>query len=123
MLLISEVIFALGFAAFRLAVALPKYLGVVVLFVAIVSLGASAAGPLKVSLQSYVVDTTSDSQRTIALGFIDGFGQIEAFPSSTLGGFLAAVTGEFFAPFYASIALAGLSFFYILVLLPKSKRH
>ncbi|CAO1615011.1 unnamed protein product [Parajaminaea phylloscopi] len=123
LLLVPQITFILGFTAFRLAVALPEYLGIAVLFVALVTLEASAAGPLKVGLQSYVVDTTSDSQRATALGFIDGFGQIGAFPSSTLGGFLAAITGEFFAPFYASVALAGLSFFYILVLVPESKKH
>lgn len=123
MLLLPQIMFALGFTAFRVAVALPEYLGIVVLFLALVSLEASAAGPLKVGLQSYVVDTTTDSQRATALGFIDGFGQIGAFPSSTLGGFLAAVSGEFFAPFYASVALAALSFAYILILVPESKKH
>lgn len=124
MLLIPAVGLALGFASFRLAVALPSaYAGAAVLAVAIVCLEASAAGPLKVGLQSYVVDTTSESQRAAALGFIDGAGQLGAFPSSTLGGFLAAVTGYFFAPFYVAVGLAAITFFYVLVLVPESKRH
>lgn len=124
MLLIPCLGLALGFASFRLAVALPSpYAGAAVLAIAIVCLEASAAGPLKVGLQSYVVDTTTESQRAAALGFIDGAGQLGAFPSSTLGGFLAAITGQFFAPFYVAVGLAALTFFYVLVLVPESKRH
>lgn len=123
MLLLPQIMIALGFAAFRLAVALPDYIGIVVLFVALVSMEASGAGPLKVGLQNYVVDTTTDSQRAAALGFIDGVGQLGAFPSSTLGGLLAAVTGQFFAPFYTAIGLAMVSLTYILIFVPESKRN
>lgn len=122
-MLLPQLLIALAFSGFRLSVALPQYAGMSLLFVAVVILEASAGAPLRISIQNYVVDTTTDSQRAAALSFIEGFGQIGAFPSSTLGGFLAAVTGQFFAPFYASIAVALFSFVFILILVPESKKH
>lgn len=122
-MLLPQLLIALAFSGFRLSVALPQYAGMSLLFVAVVILEASAGAPLRISIQNYVVDTTTDSQRAAALSFIEGFGQIGAFPSSTIGGFLAAVTGQFFAPFYASIAVALFSFVFILILVPESKKH
>ncbi|PWN19135.1 MFS general substrate transporter [Microstroma glucosiphilum] len=122
-MLLPQLLIALAFSGFRISVALPQYAGMSLLFVAVVILEASAGAPLRISIQNYVVDTTTDSQRAAALSFIEGFGQIGAFPSSTIGGFLAAVTGQFFAPFYASIAVALFSFVFILILVPESKKH
>ncbi|EPQ30019.1 uncharacterized protein PFL1_02692 [Pseudozyma flocculosa PF-1] len=122
LLLLTHLFLALALLVFRLAVLLPPYAAAVVLYCAVVLSEASAGAPLRIALQNYVVDTTTESQRAGALSFIEGFGQIGAFPSSALGGLLASLSGEFFAPFYANIALMVVAFVYILVLVPESKR-
>lgn len=122
-MLLPQLLIALAFVGFRVSIAVHQYAGVILLFAAVVLLEASANAPLRIAIQNYIVDTTTDSQRAGALSFIEGFGQLGAFPSSTLGGFIAAVTGEFFAPFYTSICVALFTFFFILVLVPESKRH
>ncbi len=91
------------------------------LYCAVVLSEASAGAPLRIAIQNYVVDTTSEAQRAGALSFIEGFGQIGAFPSSALGGLLASLTNEFFAPFYADCGLMLLAVAYILLLVPESK--
>lgn len=122
-MLLPQLLIALAFVGFRVSVMIPQYAGTVFLFCAVVIFEASAGAPLRISIQNYIVDTTHDSQRAAALSFIEGFGQLGAFPSSTIGGFLAAITGEFFAPFYASIAVALVTFVFILILVPESKKH
>ncbi|KAK0561466.1 hypothetical protein OC844_003198 [Tilletia horrida] len=61
------------------------------------------------------------NSRASALSFLDGIGQLGAFPSSTLGGLLAALTSAFFAPFYAAIVVVGLAFAWALLGVPESK--
>ncbi|CAO1633222.1 unnamed protein product [Sympodiomycopsis kandeliae] len=122
-MLLPQILIALAFVGFRASVAVNQFAGVILLFTAVVLLEASANAPLRIAIQNYIVDTTTDSQRAGALSFIEGFGQLGAFPSSTLGGFIAAMTGEFFAPFYSSICVAVLTFFFILILVPESKKH
>lgn len=121
LLLIAHVVIALAILVFRVAVVLPPVAGAVVLYAAVVISEASAGAPLRIAIQNYVVDTTSEAQRAGALSFIEGFGQIGAFPSSALGGLLASLTNEFFAPFYADCALMILAVAYILVIVPESK--
>jgi MFS family permease len=121
LLLIAHVVIALAILVFRVAVVLPPIAGAVVLYAAVVISEASAGAPLRIAIQNYVVDTTSEAQRAGALSFIEGFGQIGAFPSSALGGLLASLTNEFFAPFYADCALMILAVAYILVIVPESK--
>lgn len=120
-LLVAHVFIALAILVFRLAVILPPIAGAVVLYCAVVLSEASAGAPLRIAIQNYVVDTTSEAQRAGALSFIEGFGQLGAFPSSALGGLLASLTGEFFAPFYADCGLMALAVLYILLLVPESK--
>ncbi|TKY87654.1 hypothetical protein EX895_003235 [Sporisorium graminicola] len=121
LLLIAHVFIALAILVFRLAVVLPPLAGAAVLYCAVVLSEASAGAPLRIAIQNYVVDTTSEAQRAGALSFIEGFGQIGAFPSSALGGLLASLTNEFFAPFYADCGLMVLAVVYILLLVPESK--
>ena len=121
LLLIAHVVIALAILVFRLAVVLPPMAGAVVLYCAVVFSEASAGAPLRIAIQNYVVDTTSEAQRAGALSFIEGFGQIGAFPSSALGGLLASLTNEFFAPFYADCGLMVLAVVYILLIVPESK--
>lgn len=123
LLLITQILLALSTLVFRLSILLPTYVGVAVLYVAVMVLEASAGAPLKIAIQNYVVDTTSETQRAGALSFTDGFGQVGAFPSSTLGGLLAAVTHQFFAPFYASLAVYAATTAYLLVFVPESKKR
>lgn len=123
LLVISHIIIAFSILVFRFAVYLPPYAGAVVLFGAVVISEASAGAPLRIALQNYVVDTTSETQRAGALSFIEGFGQIGAFPSSALGGIIASFTGEFFAPFYADCALMLIAIAYLLLIVPESKRN
>lgn len=122
LLVVSHIIIALSILVFRFAVYLPPYTGAAVLFGAVVISEASAGAPLRIALQNYVVDTTSDAQRAGALSFIEGFGQIGAFPSSALGGIIASFTGEFFAPFYADCILMLIAIAYLLLIVPESKR-
>uniref|UniRef100_V5ERZ2 Major facilitator superfamily (MFS) profile domain-containing protein n=2 Tax=Kalmanozyma brasiliensis (strain GHG001) TaxID=1365824 RepID=V5ERZ2_KALBG len=121
LLLIAHAVIALAILVFRFAVVLPPVAGAVVLYCAVVFSEASAGAPLRIAIQNYVVDTTSEAQRAGALSFIEGFGQIGAFPSSALGGLLASLTNEFFAPFYADCGLMLLAVAYILLLVPESK--
>lgn len=121
LLLMAHVMIALAILVFRVAVVLPPIAGAVVLYLAVVISEASAGAPLRIAIQNYVVDTTSEAQRAGALSFIEGFGQIGAFPSSALGGLLASLTNEFFAPFYADCALMVLAVTYILLIVPESK--
>lgn len=121
LLLIAHAIIALAILVFRFAVILPPLAGAAVLYCAVVLSEASAGAPLRIAIQNYVVDTTSEAQRAGALSFIEGFGQIGAFPSSALGGLLASLTNEFFAPFYADCGLMVLAVAYILLIVPESK--
>ncbi|GAC98925.1 hypothetical protein PHSY_006520 [Pseudozyma hubeiensis SY62] len=121
LLLISHVVIAVAILVFRFAVVLPPLAGAAVLYGAVVFSEASAGAPLRIAIQNYVVDTTSEAQRAGALSFIEGFGQIGAFPSSALGGLLASLTNEFFAPFYADCGLMLLAVAYILLIVPESK--
>ncbi|CBQ70886.1 conserved hypothetical protein [Sporisorium reilianum SRZ2] len=121
LLLIAHVFIAVAILVFRLAVVLPPLAGAAVLYCAVVLSEASAGAPLRIAVQNYVVDTTSEAQRAGALSFIEGFGQIGAFPSSALGGLLASLTNEFFAPFYADCGLMVLAVAYILLIVPESK--
>lgn len=123
LLLITHLVLAVSLLFFRLTVLLPPYAAAAGLFASVVFSEASAGAPLRIAIQNYVVDTTSEAQRAGALSFIEGFGQIGAFPSSALGGLLASLTHEFFAPFYADVALLLLVFAYILILVPESKEH
>jgi MFS family permease len=123
LLLVTHVLLALSTTVFPLSIYLPSYVGVAVLYVAVMILEASAGAPLRIAIQNYVMDTTSEQQRAGALSFTDGFGQLGAFPSSTLGGWLAVVTQNFFAPFYASIAVYFLSTAYVLLFVPESKKN
>ncbi|SNX83709.1 uncharacterized protein MEPE_02416 [Melanopsichium pennsylvanicum] len=122
LLLVAHLAIALAILVFRVAVVLPPVAGAIILYLAVVFSEASAGAPLRIAIQNYVVDTTSEAQRAGALSFIEGFGQIGAFPSSALGGLLASLTNEFFAPFYADCGLMVLAVAYILVLVPESKR-
>ncbi|KAK0555377.1 hypothetical protein OC846_001217 [Tilletia horrida] len=65
---------------------------------------------------------SSSGSRASALSFLEGVGQLGAFPSSTLGGLLAAYTTAFFAPFYAAILCVGLAFAWALFGVPESKQ-
>ncbi|KAJ1587286.1 hypothetical protein NDA14_004089 [Ustilago hordei] len=121
LLLMAHMLIALAILVFRFAVVLPPVAGAVVLYCAVVLSEASAGAPLRIAIQNYVVDTTSEAQRAGALSFIEGFGQIGAFPSSALGGLLASLTNEFFAPFYADCGLMILAVAYILLIVPESK--
>ncbi|PWZ01751.1 hypothetical protein BCV70DRAFT_199183 [Testicularia cyperi] len=121
LLVISHIVIAVAILVFRLAVVLPPLAGAAVLYCAVVISEASAGAPLRIAIQNYVVDTTSEAQRAGALSFIEGFGQIGAFPSSALGGLLASITGEFFAPFYADCGLMVLAIVYLLLIVPESK--
>lgn len=121
LLLIAHVVIAVAILVFRLAVILPPVTGAIVLYCAVVFSEASAGAPLRIAIQNYVVDTTTEAQRAGALSFIEGFGQIGAFPSSALGGLLASLTNEFFAPFYADCGLMVLAVAYILLIVPESK--
>ncbi|KAJ1020183.1 hypothetical protein NDA16_004463 [Ustilago loliicola] len=121
LLLVAHLVIALAILVFRFAVILPPVAGAVVLYCAVVLSEASAGAPLRIAIQNYVVDTTSEAQRAGALSFIEGFGQIGAFPSSALGGLLASLTNEFFAPFYADCGLMILAVAYILLIVPESK--
>lgn len=123
LLLATHILLALSTSFFRISVLLPTYVGVTVLYIAVMVMEASAGAPLKIAVQNYVVDTTNESQRAGALSFTDGFGQLGAFPSSTLGGWLAAATQQFFAPFYASIAVYLATTVYMLVFVPESKKR
>lgn len=123
LLVIAHIVIALSILVFRLAVYLPPYAGAAVLFGAVVISEASAGAPLRIALQNYVVDTTSEAQRAGALSFIEGFGQVGAFPSSALGGIIASFTGHFFAPFYADCALMLIAIAYLLLIVPESKRN
>lgn len=123
LLLLTHILLASSTLVFKLSVLLPTYVGAAVLYVAVVILEASAGAPLRIAIQNYVVDTTVASQRAAALSFTDGFGQIGAFPSSTIGGWLSAVTQNFFAPFYASIASYVVAMTYILLFVPESKKR
>ncbi|SPO25256.1 uncharacterized protein UTRI_02627_B [Ustilago trichophora] len=122
LLLMAHIVIALAILVFRVAVILPPIAGAVVLYLAVVLSEASAGAPLRIAIQNYVVDTTSEAQRAGALSFIEGFGQIGAFPSSALGGLLASLTNEFFAPFYADCGLMVLAVAYILLIVPESKK-
>lgn len=121
LLLISHAMIAVAILVFRFAVVLPPLAGAAVLYGAVVLSEASAGAPLRIAIQNYVVDTTSEAQRAGALSFIEGFGQIGAFPSTALGGLLASLTNEFFAPFYADCGLMLLAVAYILLIVPESK--
>ncbi|CDU22943.1 uncharacterized protein SPSC_01573 [Sporisorium scitamineum] len=121
LLLIAHTVIALAILVFRFAVVFPPLAGAAVLYCAVVLSEASAGAPLRIAIQNYVVDTTSEAQRAGALSFIEGFGQIGAFPSSALGGLLASLTNEFFAPFYADCGLMVLAVVYILLIVPESK--
>lgn len=121
LLLVAHLVIALAILVFRFAVVLPPVAGAIVLYCAVVLSEASAGAPLRIAIQNYVVDTTSEAQRAGALSFIEGFGQIGAFPSSALGGLLASLTNEFFAPFYADCGLMILAVAYILLIVPESK--
>lgn len=123
LMLFTHVFVALALVIFRISVFLPTYLAAVVLYCAVMFLEASAGAPLRIAIQNYVVDTTTETQRAGALSFIDGFGQLGAFPSATLGGLLAAVTQTFFAPFYASVSIYIIAVGYILVFVPESKKN
>lgn len=123
LMLFTHALLALAFVAFRLSVSLPTYVGAALLYLSVVIFEASAGAPLRIAVQNYVVDVTTETQRAGALSFIDGFGQMGAFPSSTLGGWLAASTQKFFAPFYAAVAIYAAAIAYILVLVPESKRN
>lgn len=123
LLLATHILLAISTSVFRISVLLPTYVGVTVLYVAVMVMEASAGAPLKIAVQNYVVDTTTESSRAGALSFTDGFGQLGAFPSSTLGGWLAAATQQFFAPFYASIAVYVATTAYMLVFVPESKKR
>lgn len=122
-LLMTHLVVLVGLLGFRLAVTVNEVAGAAVLAGAVVLSEAAAGAPTRIAIQNYVVDTTTDSQRAPALSFIDGFAQIGGFPSSALGGLLAALTGEFFAPFYAGVAAYLLIFAYILVFVPESKAN
>lgn len=123
LLLIAHLVIAVAILVFRLAVILPPVAGAIVLYCAVVFSEASAGAPLRIAIQNYIVDTTSEAQRAGALSFIEGFGQIGAFPSTALGGLLASLTNEFFAPFYADCGLMILAVVYILLIVPESKHH
>ncbi|UZJ51586.1 hypothetical protein CBS101457_000906 [Exobasidium rhododendri] len=123
LMLFTHLLLAIAFIFFRISVALPTYIAAAVLYAAVMVLEASAGAPLRIAVQNYVVDTTSEAQRAGALSFIDGFGQLGAFPSTTLGGLLAAATQQFFAPFYATVTIYTLTFFYILIFVPESKSN
>ncbi|PWN94422.1 hypothetical protein FA10DRAFT_48679 [Acaromyces ingoldii] len=123
LMLFTHTLLALAFLVFRLSVSLPTYVGAALLYLSVVIFEASAGAPLRIAVQNYVVDVTTETQRAGALSFIDGFGQMGAFPSSTLGGWLAASTQKFFAPFYAAVAIYAAAVAYILVLVPESKRN
>jgi MFS family permease len=123
LMLFSHIFVALAFVFFRISILLPTYIAAVVLYIAVMVLEASGGAPLRIAVQNYIVDTTTEAQRAGALSFIDGFGQLGAFPSATLGGLLAAATQTFFAPFYASISIYIFAVGYILVFVPESKKN
>lgn len=123
LMLFSHLFVGLAFVFFRISILLPTYIAAAVLYMAVMVLEASGGAPLRIAIQNYVVDTTTEAQRAGALSFIDGFGQLGAFPSATLGGLLAAATQTFFAPFYASISIYAIAVGYILVFVPESKKH
>ncbi len=123
LLLIAILILAAGYSAFELSVSLPAVLAAILLFVAVLTVEASQGTLLRVATQAYVVDTTEDESRAGKLSFIEGFGQIGAFPSSALGGWLAAVTGSFNAPFYACSLTFVVAWLYVLILVPESKKR
>lgn len=123
LMLCTHILAAFAFVIFRISVFLPTYLAAVVLYSAVMLLEASAGAPLRIAIQNYVVDTTTETQRAGALSFIDGFGQLGAFPSATVGGLLAAMTQTFFAPFYASVSIYIFAVGYILVFVPESKKN
>ena len=123
LMLFTHLALAVAFLFFRISVVLPTYVAAAVLYVAVMVLEASAGAPLRIAIQNYVVDTTSEAQRAGALSFIDGFGQLGAFPSTTLGGLLSVLTGNFFAPFYATVAIYCAAFGYVLVFVPESKKR
>ncbi|PWN52574.1 hypothetical protein IE53DRAFT_272147 [Violaceomyces palustris] len=122
LLLLTHLLVAFGFTIFRLSLLLPPTWAASILFLAVVISEASSGAPLRVAIQNYVVDTSPEPERAALLSFIEGFGQIGAFPSSTLGGLLASLTGHFFAPFYACVGVYLVAFSYVLFLVPESKR-
>ena len=123
LLLIAMLILSLGYLVFVLSTLLPPLWGAAILFAAVVTLEASQGTLLRVAVQEYVVDSTEESSRAGTLSFIEGFGQIGAFPASALGGWLAALTASFNAPFYACSAVFGVAFAYIILIVPESKKH
>ncbi|KAE8220158.1 hypothetical protein CF319_g6275 [Tilletia indica] len=123
--------------------------GLVLVMIGAILAETAQGAPLRIALQNYIVDTVPNehsgdeddddeeeeeegeegghsssspaSSRASALSFLDGIGQLGAFPSSTLGGLLAAATAAFFAPFYAAIVCVGLAFAWALLGVPESK--
>ncbi|CEH12414.1 hypothetical protein CBOM_00399 [Ceraceosorus bombacis] len=121
-LLFSNLVIVFGYATFPLSPRLTAYLAPALVALGIVAAEGSAGAPQRMAVQNYVVDCTGEAARASALSFIEGFGQLGAFPAATLGGWLAAATGQFFAPFYGGIAMFSTAVLYVLLFVPESKR-
>lgn len=123
LLLATLLVLAIGYNVYSVAPLVPDAMAAAaIIFVAVIFLEAAQGIVLRTAMQEYVVDTTRPDDRASMLSFIEGVGQLGAFPGSSLGGYLPTLTGLFNAPFYAAALIFALGMIYVLVCVPESKR-
>lgn len=123
LLLITLTILAVGYNVYAVAPLVPDAIvAAAVIFAAVIFLEAAQGIVLRTATQEYVVDTTRPEDRAGMLSFIEGVGQLGAFPGSTVGGYLPTLTGLFDAPFYTAALTFLVGMCYVLVCVPESKR-